>query len=280
MLQKRSNNFLIISLALIAFSSFATAEVIEGKSGEIIAIPSLSKNHQDKFIIKQGSKAFQLISLPFVKNDLLITRHDVDVRVKQVNFGVSRVTIRPSAGKTVNPSKDDLIRANNEAILTKTALSTSTKTITPSFQFVSPVPGVITSPFGKDRFYNTKKAPEWIPKNPHLALDLAGSEGTPINAPLKGIVVLVGDFFYTGHTLILDHGYGLFSSYSHMSETKVKVGDFVGQSSLIGLVGSTGRVTGPHLHWTVYFDGNKVNPESLVKDGYLSTLLKIAVNKT
>ena len=65
-----------------------------------------------------------------------------------------------------------------------------------------------------------------------------------------------------------------------MSEAKVKVGDFAEQSSLIGLVGSTGRVTGPHLHWTVYFDGNKVNPESLVKESYLPTLLKIAINKT
>ena len=272
MLQRRSNLFLIILLVLIAFSGFTKAEVIEGKSGEIIVIPSLSKNHQNKFVIKKDSQVFQLVSLPFVKSDLLMTHHDADVMVKQVNFGESRITI-PDTSK-VNLSKVDQMRANNEAILIKTALSTSTKKITPSFQFVSPVPGIVTSPFGKQRFING------LPRSAHLALDLAGSEGTPINAPLKGIVVLTGDFFYTGHTLILDHGYGLFSSDSHMSETKVKVGDFVEQSSLIGLVGSTGRVTGPHLHWTVYFDGNKVNPESLVKEGYLSTLLKVAVNKT
>jgi murein DD-endopeptidase MepM/ murein hydrolase activator NlpD len=106
-----------------------------------------------------------------------------------------------------------------------------------------------------------------------LALDLRGSVGTPIVAPLKGKVVLIGNYFYTGLTLILDHGHGLLSSYAHMSEIKAKLGDLVEQSNEIGLVGATGRVTGPHLHWTVYFDGNKVNPESLIQAGYLNSIL-------
>ena len=76
----------------------------------------------------------------------------------------------------------------------------------------------------------------------------------------------------------MDHGHSLFSSYAHMSETKVKVGDLLEQSTIIGLVGSTGRVTGPHLHWTVYFDGNKINPESLLKESYLPSLLQVAIN--
>ena len=74
-------------------------------------------------------------------------------------------------------------------------------------------------------------------------------------------------------TVILDHGHGLFSSYAHMSEIKVQKDDFVEQSDEIGLVGATGRVTGPHLHWTVYFDGNKINPESLIQKNYLGTIL-------
>ena len=86
-------------------------------------------------------------------------------------------------------------------------------------------------------------------------------------------MVLTGNYFYTGFTLILDHGYGLFTSYAHMSEIKAKLGDLVEQSSEIGLVGATGRVTGPHLHWTVYFDGNKVNPESLIAKNYLNSIL-------
>ena len=164
-------------------------------------------------------------------------------------------------------SKEDQARANKEAIEIKSALSNSSTEITPSFDFVAPVPGIVTSPFGKQRFVNG------MPRSAHLALDLRGSIGTPIVAPLKGKVVLIGDYFYTGLTLILDHGHGLFSSYAHMSGIKVKLGDLVEQSNEIGLVGATGRVTGPHLHWTVYFDGNKVNPESLIQDGYLSSIL-------
>ena len=164
-------------------------------------------------------------------------------------------------------STKDQARANNEAIQIKTALSSSSTEITPSFDFIAPVPGIVTSPFGKQRFVND------LPRSAHLALDLRGAVGTSIVAPLKGKVVLIGDYFYTGLTLILDHGYGLFSSYAHMSEIKVKLNDLVEQSHEIGLVGATGRVTGPHLHWTVYFDGNKVNPESLIQKGYLNSIL-------
>mgnify|MGYP000341911298 FL=1 len=171
-------------------------------------------------------------------------------------------------------SKEDQSRATKEALEIKKALSQSTLEFTPSFNFIAPVPGAITSPFGKQRFING------LARSPHLALDLRGAVGTSIVAPLKGKVVLVGDFFYTGHTLILDHGYGLFSSYAHMSEVSAEINSFVEQSQLIGLVGKTGRVTGPHLHWTVYFDGNKVNPESLIKKDYLASILQAAKDRS
>ena len=272
---QRKNNKQLIALgafgALIFLVSHAEAGPIKGKSGEVIAIPASQEERTDQFLIKQGSQTLQLISLPFVKSDLLITRHSKDVLVKQVNFGESRITISDTS--KVNLSQEDQMRANAEAVQIKNALSASTKNITPSFKFLSPVPGVVTSPFGKQRFING------LPRSAHLALDLAGAEGTPITSPLKGIVVLVGDFFYTGHTVILDHGHGLFSSYAHMSETKVAVGDVIEQSALVGLVGSTGRVTGPHLHWTVYFDGNKINPESLIKKDFLASLLQRSISE-
>jgi murein DD-endopeptidase MepM/ murein hydrolase activator NlpD len=189
----------------------------------------------------------------------------VNVKVNWVNFGESRITIADES--KVSLSKEDQARANKEAAEIKMALSNSTTEITPSFDFIAPVPGIVTSPFGKQRFVNG------LARSAHLALDLRGAVGTSIVAPLKGKVVLVGDYFYTGLTLIIDHGHGLFSSYAHMSEIKVKLGDLVEQSSEIGLVGATGRVTGPHLHWTVYFDGNKVNPESLIQEDYLSSIL-------
>ena len=257
-------NFIVL-FALISLQTFSS-DLFEGQSGEIISIPAPNNAQTiNALTFKTSSGTKQLVSLPFVKQDLTIKRHHVNVKVKWVNFGESRITITDQSKVTL--SKADQARANKEAIEIKQALSISTTEITPSFNFVAPVPGVNTSPFGKQRYINE------LPRSAHLALDLNGSIGTPIIAPLKGRVVLMGDYFYTGHTLILDHGYGLFSSYAHMSEIKVQLGNLVEQSDKIGLVGSTGRVTGPHLHWTVYFDGNKVNPESLIKENYLSSIL-------
>ena len=255
---------LLAIFAITSMQAFAN-ELFEGQSGEIISIPAAAQETSDGLIFKTASGAKQLVSLPFVKQDLMITRHHVDVKVNWVNFGESRITIADES--KVNLSKKDQARANKEAIEIKSALSNSSTEITPSFDFVAPVPGIVTSPFGKQRFVNG------MPRSAHLALDLRGSIGTPIVAPLKGKVVLIGDYFYTGLTLILDHGHGLFSSYAHMSGIKVELGDLVEQSNEIGLVGATGRVTGPHLHWTVYFDGNKVNPESLIAKNYLNSIL-------
>ena len=265
MFQKKIKAFSLLAFfSVVSMQTFAN-ELFEGQSGEIISIPAATQGTSDGLIFKTASGAKQLVSLPFVKKDLTITRHHVDVKVNWVNFGESRITIADES--KVNLSKKDQARANKEATEIRTALSNSSREITPSFDFVAPVPGIVTSPFGKQRFVNG------LPKSAHLALDLRGSVGTSIVAPLKGKVVLIGDYFYTGLTLILDHGHGLFSSYAHMSEIKVRLGDLVEQSNEIGLVGATGRVTGPHLHWTVYFDGNKVNPESLIQDGYLNSIL-------
>ena len=265
MFQKKINTFNLIGLfALISLQTFAN-DLLEGQSGEIISIPASTQKQSDILTFKTSKGIRQLVSLPFVKQDLVLTKHHINIKVNWVNFGESRITIADAS--KVSLSKKDQTRAKNEAMEIKTALSNATKDLTPSFDFVAPVPGIVTSPFGKQRFVNG------LPRSAHLALDLRGSVGTPIVAPLKGKVVLIGDYFYTGLTLILDHGYGLFSSYAHMSRISLKLDDLVEQSQEIGLVGATGRVTGPHLHWTVYFDGNKVNPESLIQEGYLSSIL-------
>ena len=264
MCQKKIN---FLSILLIGFTCLhvGALELIEGQSGEIISIPAPQKLSANQLSFKTPSGVKQLVSLPFVKQDLMITRHHLDVKVNWVNFGESRITITDTSKVTL--SDKDQARANKEALEIKAALKNSTTEITPSFNFIAPVPGRITSPFGKQRFING------LPRSAHLSLDLSGAIGTPIVAPLKGEVVLVGNYFYTGLTVILDHGFGLFSSYAHMSEIQTQLGALVEQSDQIGKVGSTGRVTGPHLHWTVYFDGNNVNPESLIQKYYLNSIL-------
>ena len=84
---------------------------------------------------------------------------------------------------------------------------------------------------------------------------------------------MIGDYFYAGNFIIIDHGYGLLSSYSHLSKVSVKENEIVNKGQKIGEVGSTGRVTGPHLHWTVYLNKVRINPELLIQENYLKSLL-------
>ncbi len=265
MFQKKINILNLLTICALASMHAFANDLFEGQSGEIISIPAANEVQPNALTFQTSSGRKQLVSLPFVKQDQMISRHHVNVKVNWVDFGESRITITDQSKVTLSAA--DQARANKESLAIKKALRETTTEITPSFYFIPPVPGIITSPFGKQRFING------LPRSAHLALDFRGNVGTPIVSPLKGKVVLVGDYFYTGLTLILDHGYGLFSSYAHMSEIKVKLGDLIEQSSEIGLVGSTGRVTGPHLHWTVYFDGNKINPESLIQANYLNSIL-------
>ena len=106
-------------------------------------------------------------------------------------------------------------------------------------------------------------------------MDIAAEEGTKIISPSKGLVILIGDFFYSGNFVVIDHGFGLVSSYSHMSKIIVKENELIEKGQKIGEVGSTGRVTGPHLHWTIYLNKVKINPESLIQENFLASLLQI-----
>ena len=117
------------------------------------------------------------------------------------------------------------------------------------------------SKYGVKRFINN------IPRNPHLGLDIAASNGTPVYAAESGLIVLARDFFYRGNNILIDHGFDFKTSYSHLAEILVNEGDLVKRGELIGFMGATGRVTGPHLHFEVIFIGEKLNPEVfLTKD--------------
>jgi murein DD-endopeptidase MepM/ murein hydrolase activator NlpD len=116
----------------------------------------------------------------------------------------------------------------------------------------------VTSPFGQRREFNGEY------RSTHMGLDLAGQVGAPVAAANRGVVVLVGDFYYAGNLVYLDHGQGLLTAYLHLSETYVSVGDTVARGEVIGRVGASGRVTGPHLHWIARYGTVIVNPQSLL----------------
>lgn len=127
--------------------------------------------------------------------------------------------------------------------------------------FIWPVDGIVTGVFGSQRILNG------TPKSPHSGLDIAGDTGTPVNAPAGGVVTLWHpDMYYTGGTLVVDHGHGISSTFIHLSDTLVQEGDVVKQGQPIAKVGATGRATGPHLHWSMNWDEVRIDPQLLLPD--------------
>ena len=125
--------------------------------------------------------------------------------------------------------------------------------------FFKPVEGPITSTFGLRRVFNNKA------RNPHSGVDIGAPEGTPVGSCNDGIVVFAQELYLEGKTIIIDHGFGLYSIYMHLSEIQAREGDTVHVGEVIGLVGATGRVTGPHLHWGIKLLGAKVDPFALMR---------------
>jgi murein DD-endopeptidase MepM/ murein hydrolase activator NlpD len=124
--------------------------------------------------------------------------------------------------------------------------------------WVRPVPDPANSAFGKRSVFNGQ------PRSPHSGADFMSAAGTPVTAPNAGRIVLAGARYFAGDTVVIDHGLGVFSLFAHLSAIDVRVGDTVKGGDVIGRVGATGRVTGPHLHWAVRVNGARVDPLSLL----------------
>ena len=154
----------------------------------------------------------------------------------------------------VNPKLEQLERIKRESEVQKALYQQVSPPQDLRRGFVLPIQGITTSLFGHRRFFNGE------PRNPHSGLDIAADTGTPIIAPADAKVVLVDDLYFNGKTVFLDHGQGLITMYCHISKHSVAEADTVRQGETIGLVGATGRVTGPHLHWSVSLNGVRVDP--------------------
>lgn len=156
--------------------------------------------------------------------------------------------------RMVDPHPDDLKRIQRELAEQQQAYRTFTPRLPTNVLFDKPVSGRLSSPFGLRRFFNGQE------RNPHSGLDFAAPAGTPIRAPAGGRIILVGDYFFNGKTVFIDHGQGLISMFCHLSSIDVKVGDEVQRGEVVGAVGATGRATGPHLHWNVSLNDVRVDP--------------------
>ena len=173
------------------------------------------------------------------------------VTIEYKKYDEQHLTIKNK--RKVNPNKDDSKRIAAESIRKKKAKKQFSD-ITPEVDFIWPVTGRISSIFGLRRFFNEQE------RSPHNGLDIAAAEGTPVKAAASGTVIDAGDFFFSGNMIYLDHGQGIISLYAHLSEISVKPGDVVKQGDIIGNVGQTGRVTGPHLHFAVLANQTLIDP--------------------
>jgi len=156
--------------------------------------------------------------------------------------------------KLVTTPKERLARIAADATRVTQARATDSDSQNFTAAFIWPVRGRISGNFGNHRILNGK------PRSPHTGMDIAAPKGTPIVAPLGGVVTMVSDLYYTGNTLLIDHGFGVSTVFAHMDRVSVKVGQKIQQGDSIGTVGATGRATGPHLHWGLNWYKVRLNP--------------------
>ena len=182
----------------------------------------------------------------------------LSLRVERVDFGTQVLSLPPSM---VDLDAKTLERVHQETKKLEALFQASRNERLWRSVFIRPVEGEISTGFGLNRIINGQR------RSQHTGVDLRAEKGTPVLASNHGVVVLVDELFFSGTSVILDHGWGLYSMYFHLSEALVKEGDFVRTGAMLGRVGSTGRSTGPHLHWGIRINGARVDPLSLLKIG-------------
>jgi murein DD-endopeptidase MepM/ murein hydrolase activator NlpD len=177
------------------------------------------------------------------------------LKVEKVDFGIQKLSLPPSM---VDLDRKTLERVNKEGKKLNSLFRAFRNEKLWRGAFIRPVEGELSAAFGLRRIINGQR------RGPHTGVDLRAEEGTPVLACNSGIVVLVDQLFFSGKSVILDHGWGFYSMYFHLSEVLVKEGMKVGKGAMLGRVGSTGRSTGPHLHWGIKMNGARVDPLSLL----------------
>ena len=233
---------------IIGQNKFAKKVFFDGKNLQISKdgyfIFGFGRNHESSSILKIIKKN---------KDEII----KYDLNIERTVYKIEKIDGLPN--KMVTPGPEFYKKIKEDRDLIKKSISE--KYIVDKFplKFIIPAEGRISGIYGSQRILNG------IKKNPHGGLDIAAPAGTPIRATSDGKVFLAAKgLYYTGNIVIINHGYELQSMYIHMEDINVEKGDLVKQGQIIGTVGSTGRSTGPHLHWNMYWNKIRINPELLL----------------
>jgi len=221
--------------------------------------PHVFYKNKPVMVVKDNKAWFAIVGIPLsarvgehtviIKTPL---KKEIIFTIKNKDYPVQRLTIKNKS--KVNPNPDDQKRIARESSEINTLLSHYTNKHFTQAHFIKPVKGPTSSPFGLKRFFNKQ------PRSPHSGLDIAAPMHTPIKAASDGVVIATGNYFFSGNAVFIDHGFGLVTLYCHMNKILVHTGDKIKQGDIIGKVGKTGRVTGPHLHWGVSLNQVRVDP--------------------
>jgi murein DD-endopeptidase MepM/ murein hydrolase activator NlpD len=232
--------------------------------GGIAVIPLKDKTDNVSFkgkkvwkVNDRNDQTWAVIGIPLSQKvgqvEYKINGKDFSFSIKDKAYREQHLTVKR---KHSNPPADQIKRIQKESRLSKAAFTTfsNINKNKPYEPFLLPAKGPISSPFGLKRFFNEQA------RRPHSGIDIAAPRGSNIIAPADGEVILTGEFFFNGNSIFIDHGQGLITMYCHMDQLDIAMGDTVKAGDVIGKVGSTGRVTGPHLHWTVSLNNSRIEP--------------------
>ena len=262
---------LLVSALIASFSFSALAVELKGHltqgglvTGQLNNAKSVSLNDKllklsdtGLFVFGFGRDAKPNHTLSWV--DKSGKNHSQDLVITLRDYNIDKIT--GVAKKYVSPPKAVSERISREAVAVRKARAVNSDLEYFLQPVLRPAEGRISGVYGSQRYFNGE------PRRPHFGLDIANKTGSPVYAPISGTVVFAEpDLYYSGGTLILDHGHGVTSTYIHLSKLDVKVGDKITQGMKVAEIGATGRVTGPHLDWRFNWQGERLDPALLMQD--------------